>query len=129
MRMKRSAILLSAAVATALVFTSCNGSGNREPAVSDEITISGLEDGKWTYFSVESGEVVGTSTFLSDEEDALWAKRGDWDFAICGDYLKTNGGTSGEGAGAIQRDESHNFTTLKEAPDEGYLTDEVGIVR
>ncbi len=114
---------------SATVFTSCNVSGKREPAISDEITISGLEDGKWTYFSVESGEVVGTSAFLAEEEDALWAKRSDWDFAICGDYLKTNGGTSGEGAGAIQRDAIHNFMTLKEAPDEGYLTDEVGIVR
>lgn len=62
-----------------------------------------------------------TSVFLSEEEDKAWAERTDWDFAICGDYIKTNSGTSGNGKGGILRDETHNFQTLKDAPTEGYL--------
>lgn len=89
--------IIALAALAALALSSCQGNGKREAPVSGELTLHGLEDGKWTYFSVETGESVGSSTFLSEEEDAAWAQREDWDFAICGDYLKTNGGTSGKG--------------------------------
>lgn len=112
-------------IAAAVMCCACTeGGGNApEPATADEITISGLEEGKWTYFSLSKGETIGTSTFLSEEEDALWAARTDWDFAICGDYIRTNGGTSGKGSGGMLRDTEHNFQTLREAPAEGYLQD------
>lgn len=93
------------------------------------IVLSGLDAEHWTYFSLETGETVGRSAFLDETEDAAWAARTDWDIAICGDYLKTNGGTSGQGLGGILRDMEHNFLTLEEAPSEGYLIDEVGIVK
>lgn len=125
MRLRTIAIAALAALALA----SCQGNDKREAPVSGEVTLSGLDDGRWTYFSVESGEPVGSSTFLSEEEDAEWADRDNWDFAICGNYLKTNGGTSGKGAGALMRDTGHNFQTLTEAPSEGYLTDKTGIVK
>ena len=124
-------IRLYITLAATILFCSCiRGGGNAPETVSaGEVTISGLEDGKWTYFSISKGETVGTSTFLSEEEDALWAERTDWDFAICGDYLKTNSGTSGKGSGGILRDTEHNFQTLREAPSEGYLTDGETVVR
>ncbi len=129
--MKDKIFLFVCILLTVCVLTSCNNQNGSErvPVVRDELTISGLEDGKWVYFSIESGSVVGSSAFLSEEEDAIWAKRSDWDFAICGDYLKTNGGASGSGRGGILRDETHNFQTLKEAPSEGYLIDKMGIVK
>ena len=107
----------------------CGRGGGHEPAVAAEVTIHGLEEGRWVYFSVRDGATVGSSTFLSESEDAEWAKRSDWDFAICGDYLKTNGGTSGNGYGGILRDSGHNFQTLTEAPADGYLTDIEGVVK
>lgn len=107
----------------------CNHNESKEPVIEAEVTIHKLDNGKWLYFSIKDGETVGTSTFLSDEEDKLWAARSDWDFAICGDYIKTNSGTSGNGKGGILRDESHNFHTLKEAPADGYLIDSEGIVK
>lgn len=126
MRLIRTIAIAAAAV---LALASCQGNSQRETPVSGELTLHGLEEGRWTYFSVENGEPVGSSTFLSEEEDAAWAEREDWDFAICGDYLKTNGGTSGNGAGALMRDTGHNFQTLTEAPSEGYQTDKMGIVK
>ena len=110
---------------------SCNNaSGEKtEPKVSEEITIHGLSDEYWTYFSFEKGEVVGTGKFDDEESDAEWYARKDWDFAICGDRIKTNSGTSGEGLGGVQKDNTHNFTTLATAPTEGYLTDEIQIIR
>ncbi len=125
--MKRIFISILAGI---LIAGCTEGTGeDATPAVSGEITISGLDDGKWTYFSFEKGETVGTSTFASDEEDALWAGRMDWDFAICGDYLKTNGGESGIGLGGLQQDTEHNFSTLTVAPESGYKEDEVQIIR
>lgn len=121
---------VSVVLASVLVLSSCNDK-NREnvPNVRGELTISGLSDDKWTYFSFETGNTVGTSEFLSSEEDALWAQRKDWDFAICGDYLKTNSGTSGIGNGGVLKDETSNFLLLEEAPVFGYLTDETAIVK
>lgn len=114
-----------------LLCCACNGGGKSEgvPNISGEQVISGLSDTQWTYFSFETGDVVGTSTFASDEEDEVWSKRKDWDFAICGDYLKTNGGTSGEGLGGIQRDSTATFATIVEAPSTGYLLDSFGEVK
>ena len=129
MDMKKISIYITAAVAI-LCCACVRGGGDAPTAVSaEEMTISGLEEGKWTYFSLAKGEPVGTSTFLSEEEDALWAARTDWDFAICGEYLRTNSGTSGKGSGGILRDTEHNFQTLKEAPSEGYLTDGETVVK
>lgn len=114
-----------------LLCCACNGGGKSEgvPNISGEQVISGLSDTQWTYFSFETGDVVGTSTFASDEEDEVWSMRKDWDFAICGDYLKTNGGTSGEGLGGIQRDSTATFATIVEAPSTGYLLDSFGEVK
>ncbi len=121
--------ILTAAVAVCLCVACNHSSGGPEPAVEAEVTIDGLNDSEWVYFSVKDGSVVGTSTFLSEKEDAEWASRKDWDFAICGDYLKTNSGVSGNGLGGILRDGEHNFQTLTEAPADGYLTDTEGVVK
>ena len=126
--MKRIFAILSVLV----LLAGCkDGSGVEDavPAVSGELTITGLGDDHWTYFSFEKGEVVGTSTFASEEEDALWAERTVWDFAICGDCIKTNGGDSGCGLGGLLQDTGHNFLTLETAPQSGYEEDIIQIIR
>ena len=116
------------AVLTVLV--SCNMTGDKSvPNVSEDITIHGLSSEYWTYFSFEKGEVVGTGKFDDDADDAAWAGRKDWDFAICGDRMKTNSGTSGKGMGGVQKNTTHNFATLEKAPVEGYVTDEIHVIR
>lgn len=115
---------------TCTALCSCNGfAGKSEPSVAEELTIHGLSSEHWTYFSFEKGEVVGTGKFNDEADDAAWAKRRDWDFAICGDRIKTNSGTSGEGLGGAQKDNEHNFATLSTAPTDGYIVDEVQIIR
>ena len=133
MKMKKVIYHIAATVSACLLTgaaVSCQQpSRGPQPLVEKEMTLSGLSDDHWTYFSFESGETVGTSLFLSEEDDAAWSRRDDWDFAICGKYLKTNSGTSGIGAGGVLRDGTHNFLTLEEAPAEGYLEDEVQVTR
>lgn len=93
------------------------------------MTLNGISSTNWTYFRFETGEVVGQSTFGSSAEDSLWASRSDWDFAIAGDYLKTNGGTSGNGLGAVQRITTGDYSSLTQAPASGYTVDTLGVIR
>lgn len=113
-------------ILTALVLAGACGDGKSEgtPLLQGEVTLNGLSADKWTYFSLETGSVVGQSTFADEQEDASWAARTDWDLAICGDRLKTNGGTSGKGLGGILRDTQESFLSLEEAPADGYLNDQ-----
>lgn len=92
------------------------------------IVLDCLSDNRWTYFSFRDGKVVGQSTFGSDSEDRDWAGRTDWDIAICGEFLRTNSGTSGEGNGGIQKNAITDFNGLTEAPSEGYVIDRDDIV-
>lgn len=127
--MKRS-VKIYAIFATVLALCSCR---DRErdimPAVAGETIMSGLSSENWTYFSFEKGETVGSSRFNDKEQDMEWAGRTDWDFAICGDRLKTNSGTSGKGAGGVQVNTTDNFNSLKTAPVTGYVKDTMLMVR
>ena len=68
------------------LFTSC---ASEKSVIQEEdrlVTLSGLSDTQWTYISLSTGEVVGTSPLNS----------------VCGKYIRTNSGTSGVGQGGIQ---------------------------
>ena len=61
-------------------------------------------------------------------QDAAWKARTDWDIALCGELIRTNGGTSGNGQGAVQRVQNKSFNALDQAPADGYTTDTDDIV-
>ena len=65
--MKKTVIILF--ILAACLCSACKQGEGKVPAISTEVTIHGLEDGKWVYFSIKDGETVGSSTFLSEEED------------------------------------------------------------
>ena len=90
-----------------------------------DLTISGINGEQWTYISLKNGTVTGTSVFGDPEENARWAKRTDWDLAICGEYLRTNSGTSGEGKGGILFLENATYEAVTAAPTGEYITDEI----
>lgn len=113
------------AIISLSAFSCVSKKDSPERILEKEITLSGLDSGHWTYFNIEDGSVTGTSTFLSTEEDKVWAARSDWDFAICGDYIKTNGGTSGNGNGGLLKNTSSNYLLIEEAPSDGYHPDEL----
>lgn len=65
------------------LFTSC---ASEKSVIQEEdrlVTLSGLNDMQWTYISLSTGEVVGTSPLNSAEDDAHWRLRtvGIWLFA------------------------------------------------
>ena len=53
----------------------------------------------WHYISAKDNKVIGTGEHGTD--DAAWAERTDWDFAIQRFKVKTNSGTSGEGKSGL----------------------------
>lgn len=125
--MKRLTYIIS--IFSIIFITGCSDLNKKVPNVNNELTISELNEERWTYFSFENGSVVGTGKFMSKEDDETWHNRTDWDFAICGNYIKTNSGTSGIGLGGVLRDTVSNFLTLEKAPEKGYLIDSIYVVR
>ena len=118
---RRPAFLSVVAAFALLLFSACQP--NRQENKAEEVIINGLSDTEWSYFSFESGTVVGRSELNNKEQDAQWASRKDWDIAICGDYIKTNSGTSGNGFAGAQINTTSTYDALTEAPADGYLID------
>lgn len=86
--------------AAVLLISCVRGTEKAPEVVSGEVEfVSG--HGQWTYISLESGEVVGTSSLGDEGADAVWAHRDDWDIAVCDSLVRTNGGASGMGQGAL----------------------------
>lgn len=125
--MMKSGIFLYCAIAVSALFASACSSDSPEPGgikkgkenVAAPIANS---NAKWTYYSLESNRLVGTSNFSDSVADRQWASRNDWDIAVCGDLIRTNGGSSGIGQGGIQ-ETAQDYSTLKTAPESGYATD------
>ncbi|MBR0300535.1 MAG: HmuY family protein [Bacteroidales bacterium] len=92
-----------------VLMSSCSGkeSEEREP-VSGEVEFT-ISSKNWTYISLEEGVVKGTGAFGDEASDASWASRDDWDIAICDTLIRTNGGTSGIGRGALSDVSSQNL--------------------
>lgn len=112
---------------TILIFLFLEGCNNAPlPPIEAMITIDGVDDNTWTYFSFDKGGVVGKSDVLSKEDDAKWRGRSDWDIAICGEHIRTNSGTSGNGQGGIAVDQKWDYASVKEAPESGYIIDSKG---
>lgn len=86
--------------------------GESAPDNDVELTVSGISDNQWTYISLENNTVVGQSDKNNPSADADWASRTDWDIAICGDMIRTNSGTSGNGAGGLRRLDGHSYDNV-----------------
>ena len=129
----RRSIVIFAALAAAVATTGCaddnNGAagGDKRP-VMNTVSIP-VTDSTWTYFSLSEGVVVGTSRLTDKSGDAQWSARKDWDFALCGDMLRTNSGTSGIGQGGVQAVTRLNFNALETAPESGYSIDTEVVVK
>lgn len=130
--MKHKLLLLALAGCAILAGCASDGSDDKgpapEPAQVKTRSVEGLSDDQWVYISLETGKTVGTSPLGDAAQDAVWKARTDWDVALCGELIRTNGGTSGNGQGSIQRVQNKSFNALDEAPADGYTTDTDDIV-
>lgn len=94
-----------------LLLVACKeGVHQDEPAEEQFIEAGDFDMAVWTYFNLHKNLPVGTSTFGDTHLDSVWAQRTDWDFALCGPYIRTNSGTSGIGKGGLRNEENTNWT-------------------
>ena len=121
--------IISGLVAGALSIGGCGKAS--EPIVIEEpgllqvhtLEIDTQSGGKWIYVSLADGRIVGESLFGDETGDRYWKEKDGWDIAFCGEYIRTNGGSSGEGSAAIQNFTGKSFNALETAPLDGYLYD------
>ncbi len=124
--LKWAAILFAASL-----FVACSDDDNKEdkkiPLGTEtvkELASKGFNT--WRYYSFEKGFATPVGTGQADPksgDDAKWAKRTDWDIAFNRFQIRTNGGASGSGKGAVAIIEGTDFDGLKKAPTEGYKED------
>ncbi len=120
--MKKSILLIAAAV---LAFAACNKTEqfSRE---AEEAYIDATSKTTWTYFSLSAGELVGTGE-ENESDNAAWAARTDWDFAVCRYNVRTNSGKAtsvGAKGGVYVSDQK--FDALTGVPQDAvFETDEV----
>lgn len=107
-----------------LACASDNGGDISKTVVEQTGNSMDVKDMEWTYYSLEKGQVIGSSAFGDSDADSLWKHRQDWDFAICGDMIRTNSGTSGIGYGGLITTDVP-YEQLNEAPDVAYTEDQI----
>ena len=103
--MKRSNLVIL--LIAVILSTACSQEGV-EPATSQVSTIPDTP-GKWTYFSFSTNTAVGQAAVGDTVAERQWRDRMDWDLAVSNGLIKTNGGKSGKGRGAIRIQGSTKF--------------------
>lgn len=92
--------LIYIAMAAMLLLTACNKDNDANGIVSEGLLTVPNVPGQWTYISLTEGRVVGSCALTDSAAQHQWARRSDWDLAICDGMIRTNGGDSGAGKGA-----------------------------
>ncbi len=108
--MKKSILLIAAAV---LAFAACNKNEQPFSREAQEAYIDATSKTTWTYFSLSAGEAVGTGE-ENEADNAAWAARTDWDFAVCRYNIRTNSGKAtsvGAKGGVYTSSETFNALT------------------
>ncbi len=115
-------------LATTLFVTSCEKDDEPKKATKAlEVKEKDITDyNKWYYFSFATGKFVGTGdTDPAKGDDAKWAKRTDWDIAFHRYDVRTNGGTSGKGQGAILKLATTKYDDVTEVGKGSFKKDEM----
>lgn len=84
-----------------ILFAACDTTEHVAEKASMPIPLGNPSADSWTYYSLRERNQIGTSPYGDAHQDSVWYERTDWDFALCGKYIRTNGGTSGKGHGAL----------------------------
>lgn len=107
-----------------LVLSGCSekDEGRKENKILENTKTLDTGSEEWTYISLETGQIVGTSKVGDEEEDRRWSGRTDWDIALYDKYIRTNSGTSGNGYGGMTETDIP-YEQLTKAPENGYAVD------
>ena len=111
-------------IATSLLVACATESNNNGIIRDGLLTVPNVKN-QWTYVSLTEGCVVGSCALSDTAGQRQWAQRQDWDMAACNGMIRTNGGDSGLGQGAIavsgkdyeatEANESANYATDRDS--------------
>lgn len=87
-------------IVTLFVLSACSENANDSANKEGTLNVQTVQD-KWTYVSLSSGKIIGTSALGDSTAEAAWKHRMDWDVALCNGMIRTNSGTSGNGHASI----------------------------
>lgn len=105
-------------------FTACSDSkddpdpGPEGPGETKEYAIDATASSTWNYFSCSQGKVIGTGA-ETEVDNAAWAARSDWDFAVNRYSIRTNSGDASSmnaQGGVYTCAESVTFSSLNAVP-------------
>lgn len=87
--MKKLLLLLSAIIALGLFSCSKDDDSSNKTNKAIKANINATSKTEWNYYSLSENKLVGTG---SDEDNAAWFARKDWDIAVCRYSVRTNSG-------------------------------------
>ena len=87
-----------------------------EPAEPKEVKFEAQSYTEWTYFSFSEGKIVTV-----DQEK--YASDINWDIAFLRFNIRTNGGESGKGQGAVLDTKETDFSKVTTIPETGFVAD------
>ena len=124
-KMKKIKLVLVALISLGMVVASCSKEDDVKPEVDNgslkkgEVTLSRKTDygNDWIYYSFKEAKEVAVAE--ADHETSL-----DWDIAFNRYNVRTNGGESGVGVAAVYDAGKVDFTSVMNAPTDGYIVDD-----
>ncbi len=112
--------------AIATLFTSCEKESTNDVVDNNKVvavTVEATSKTTWHYYNFEQEKFIGTGETAQDE---AWAKRTDWDLAICRYKVRTNSGTSGVGkSGTYTCNDKVKFNSLDTTPADAKFTADI----
>jgi len=122
--------MILALLTTAQVFVSCSKDDDetdRQAGETREVYIDASSSTVWHYYSFASEQIIGSAE-ESDENNAAWAARKDWDIAVRRYNIRTNSGeftTAGALGGVATLDAATTFASVQKVPaDASFVTDQ-----
>jgi hypothetical protein len=118
--MKKVFIILTMSVLT-LSFASCSKDDDEkipQAGETKESYIDASSQTAWNYFSFAENKIVGSAE-ESDENNATWGARKDWDIAIRRYNIRTNSGaftTAGASGGVYTLDAATTYASIQQVP-------------
>jgi len=112
--MRKFSIYFLLMIFVSTVLTSCKKDPIVNLAEGKTVTVDATSYDTWTYFSFSTGDVVTVSDPATDTN---------WDLGFMRNHIRTNGGTTGNGQGAVYDAGVVSFESLLVAPETGYIAD------
>ena len=110
------------ALASIFALASCDNKETKtpNPGETNSYAIDATSSTTWTYFSLTEGKKVGTGE-ETETDNATWAARKDWDFAVNRYHVRTNSGkatSAGAQGGVYICPESNSFASIAKVPED-----------